>query len=140
MQRASRGDWSRDACTAEGQSPTSKEKEGKLFKLDVQTTQSSFTNLTEHQQLVKFQIRNSLDHPINLKEKDIKMLKPGVPQYKDQLALSTVNSIVYKTQPHTESFQTVLQFIWMCALYIYIYQYHLYLYIYLYNQKVEKRT
>lgn len=36
------------------------------------------------------------------------MLKPGVPQYKDQLALSTVNSIVYKTQPRTESFQIVL--------------------------------
>ena len=86
----------------------SEEKEGRLCKLGVQTTQSSFPDLTEQQQLVKFYIRNSLDHPINPKEKDIKMLKPGVPQYKDQLALSTVNSTVYKTQPHTESFQIVV--------------------------------
>ena len=36
------------------------------------------------------------------------MLKPGVLQYKDQLPLSTVNTVVYKIQPHTESFQIAL--------------------------------
>lgn len=106
----------------------SEEKEGRLCKLDVQTTQSSFPDLTEHQQLVKFYIRNSLDHPINPKEKDKNAKTWGSTI---QRPVSSLYSKLHSLQDPTTYWElpnSSLVSLDVCTVYIYII--HIYISIY----------